>query len=58
MLTAKADGFKAGLKFPEESGSLSLVDAVTAYLAEVQLTKKPKTLEAYTTRSVPTTLEG
>ena len=49
MLHAKADGHKAGLKFAEESGSFSLVDAVTAYLAEVQLTKKPKTLAAYTT---------
>jgi integrase len=49
MLAAKADGLKAGLRFAEESDSLSLVDAVTAYLAEVQLTKKPKTLAAYTT---------
>lgn len=49
MMTAKADGLKAGLKFAEETGSLSLVNAVTAYLAEIQLTKKPKTLAAYTT---------
>jgi integrase/recombinase XerD len=49
MLTAKADGLKAGLRFAEESDRLSLADAVTAYLAETQLTKKPKTLAAYTT---------
>ena len=49
MMTAKSDGLKAGLKFAEESDRLSLVDAVTTYLAEVQLTKKPKTLAAYTT---------
>jgi len=49
ILNAKADGLKAGLKFHAESNSLSLIDAVTAYLAEVQLTKKPKTLAAYTT---------
>jgi integrase/recombinase XerD len=49
MLTAKADGLKAGLKFAEESDRPSLVGAVTTYLAEIQLTKKPKTLAAYTT---------
>jgi integrase/recombinase XerD len=49
MLTAKADGLKAGLKFAEESDRPSLVDAVTTYRADIQLTKKPKTLAAYTT---------
>ena len=49
MLTAKADGLKAGLKFAEESSQPSLAAAVTTYLAEIQLTKKPKTLSAYTT---------
>jgi site-specific recombinase XerD len=49
MLTAKADGLKAGLKFSEETNQPSLAAAVTAYLAEIQLTKKPKTLSAYTT---------
>ncbi len=49
MLTAKAAGLKAGLKFAKDEGGLSLADAVTAYLAETQLTKKPKTLAAYTT---------
>jgi integrase/recombinase XerD len=48
-LTAKAAGLKAGLKFAEDSSQLSLSDAVTVYLAETQLTKKPKTLAAYTT---------
>jgi integrase/recombinase XerD len=48
-LIATADGLKAGLKFAEESGRPSLVDSVTTYLAEIQLTKKPKTLAAYTT---------
>jgi hypothetical protein len=42
-------GLKAGLKFAEESNRPSLVGAVTTYLAEIQLTKKPKTLAAYTT---------
>jgi integrase/recombinase XerD len=49
MLTAKADGLKAGLKFVNEEGQVRLSEAVTAYLAETQLTKKPKTLSAYTT---------
>ena len=49
MLTAKADGLKAGLKFAEETSKPSLAAAVTTYLAEIQLTKKPKTLSAYTT---------
>jgi integrase/recombinase XerD len=49
LLTAKADGLRAGLKFAEDSDRPSLVDAVTTYLAEIQLTKKPKTLAAYTT---------
>jgi hypothetical protein len=34
------------IKIPK---SFSLVGAVTTYLAEIQLTKKPKTLAAYTT---------
>ena len=49
MLVAKADGLKAGLKFAEETSKPSLAAAVTTYLAEIQLTKKPKTLSAYTT---------
>ena len=49
ILTAKVAGLKAGLKFADESDGLSLANAVTAYLAETQLTKKPKTLAAYTT---------
>jgi len=49
LLTAKADGLKAGLKFAEEPGQPSLAAAVTTYLHEIQLTKKPKTLSAYTT---------
>ena len=48
-LTAKADGLKAGLKIVDETGQVKLADAVTAYLAETQLTKKPKTLAAYAT---------
>lgn len=48
-LTAKVAGLKAGLKFAEDGDKLLLADAVTAYLAETQLTKKPKTLAAYTT---------
>ncbi|MGA7754688.1 MAG: site-specific integrase [Candidatus Sulfotelmatobacter sp.] len=48
LLTAKADGLKAGLKFAEETNQPSLAAAVTTYLAEIQLTKKPKTLAAYT----------
>jgi len=46
---AKAAGAKAGLKIVDESGQVRLSDAVTSYLAEIQLTKKPKTLAAYTT---------
>jgi integrase/recombinase XerD len=49
MLAARAAGLKAGLKFTSEEGQLRLAEAVTAYLAETQLTKKPKTLAAYTT---------
>lgn len=49
MLTAKADGLKAGLKFAQDSNGTPLAGAVTTYLAEIQLTKKPKTLAAYTT---------
>ena len=49
ILTAKVAGLKAGLKFADESDGFSLANAVTAYLAETQLTKKPKTLAAYTT---------
>ena len=49
MLVAKADGLKAGLKFAEETNKPSLAAAVTTYLAEIQLTKKAKTLSAYTT---------
>jgi integrase/recombinase XerD len=48
-LTARAAGLKAGLKFADEEGQVRLPEAVTAYLAETQLTKKPKTLAAYTT---------
>jgi integrase len=48
-LTAKVAGLKAGLKFANEDGQVRLTDAVTAYLADTQLTKKPKTLAAYTT---------
>ena len=49
ILTAKVAGHKAGLKFTTEEGQVLLADAVTAYLADTQLTKKPKTLSAYTT---------
>ena len=49
ILTAKVAGLKAGLKFADEEGQVRLAEAVTAYLAETQLTKKPKTLAAYTT---------
>jgi integrase len=48
-LTAKVAGLKAGLKFAEDGDQVPLANAVTAYLAEIQLTKKPKTLAAYTT---------
>jgi hypothetical protein len=48
-LTAKVAGLKAGLKFAEDGDKALLANAVTAYLAETQLTKKPKTLAAYTT---------
>lgn len=47
--TARAAGLKAGLKIIDESSERRLADAVTDYLAETQLTKKPKTLAAYTT---------
>jgi len=46
---AKAAGLKAGLKIMDEASERRLADAVTDYLAEIQLTKKPKTLAAYTT---------
>ena len=49
ILTAKVAGLKAGLKFADEEGQVRLAEAVTGYLAETQLTKKPKTLAAYTT---------
>jgi integrase len=48
-LTARVAGLKAGLKFANDEGQVRLADAVTAYLADTQLTKKPKTLAAYTT---------
>jgi integrase/recombinase XerD len=48
-LTAKAAGLKAGLKFANVEGQVGLAEAVTGYLAETQLTKKPKTLAAYST---------
>jgi integrase/recombinase XerD len=48
-LTARVAGLKAGLKFANEEGQVRLTDAVTAYLGDTQLTKKPKTLAAYTT---------
>jgi hypothetical protein len=48
-LTAKVAGLKAGLKFLREGGQVRLTDAVTAYFADTQLTKKSKTLSAYTT---------
>ena len=48
-LTAKAASLKAGLKIVDETGQIKIADAVTAYLAETQLTKKPKTLAAYKT---------
>jgi integrase/recombinase XerD len=47
-MEAKAAGVKVGLKFVSEEGQVRLADAVTTYLAETQLTKKPKTLAAYT----------
>jgi hypothetical protein len=49
ILTAKVAGVKAGLKFADEGDKALLVNAVTSYLAETQLTKKSKTLAAYTT---------
>jgi integrase/recombinase XerD len=48
-LAARVAGLKAGLKFAEDGDKVPLARAVTAYLAEIQLTKKPKTLAAYTT---------
>jgi len=46
---ARAASQKAGLKIIDDAGQIKLADAVTSYLAETQLTKKPKTLAAYTT---------
>ena len=49
ILTATAAGIKAGRKFADDSDKVPLANAVSAYLADTQLTKKKKTLAAYTT---------
>jgi integrase/recombinase XerD len=47
ILVARAAGFKAGLKFVDDTGKILLSKAVTTYLADVQLAKAKKTYAAY-----------